>query len=382
MTGRQAYTIDQLKAMLVDRLPAVLDTYAPSAKGSYRHGGRYFTLNPGRADRNVGSFYVHELGDRAGKWTDHATGQFGDVLDLIALKLACSPTEAIREARAFLGLETESPETRRLRERAAADGARRRAEAEKSRRHDQARKRRQAFAMWLSGQEKIAGTPVEAYLRDQRGIDLALLGRQPGVLRYHPACFYSHTDKETGEVIEGTWPAMLALMTNLAGKPVAVHRTWLARGADGRWSKAPVPEPKKVLGYDPGFAIHLSRGADTGPRGGRAPALRDAPPGTHVYISEGIEDALSAMILLPEARVLAAYSLGNLGMVKLPPTVTKVTLIADRDASEEAQATLVRAIAAHRAAGRRVAVWQNPWGGKDLNDALRAALATAQEGAA
>ena len=75
----------------------------------------------------------------------------------------------------------------------------------------------------------------------------------------------------------------------------------------------------------------------------------------------------------PGARVLAAISLGNLGAVKLPPNVSKVTLIADLDEGEEQRAALDRAIAAHHAAGRRVAVWKNQSGGKDLNDALRAA---------
>lgn len=379
---RQAYTIEQIKDMLLGRLGTVIDRYAPPAPGSHRHAGRYFTLNPGRVDRSVGSFYIQETGPKAGKWTDHATGQHGDVLDLIALRLGCSLTEAIREARAFLGLETDSPEIRRLREREAATARARRAAAARDERAQKARRAKQAFALWLSGQEKIAGTPVEAYLRDARGIDLAALGRQPGALRFHPACFYTDTDEETGEVIEGKWPAMLALVTDLGGKPVAVHRTWLARGANGRWTKADVPKPKKVLGEYAGASIHLSRGANTGPRGGRAPKLAEVEAGAHVFLSEGIEDALSAMVLVPGARVLAGISLSNLGAVKLPAAVAKVTLIADLDENDQARAALSRAVEAHRAAGRRVAVWQNDMGGKDLNDALRAVLAERREGAA
>lgn len=47
--------------------------------------------------------------------------------------------------------------------------------------------------------------------------------------------------------------------------------------------------------------------------------------------------------------------------------------MADLDENEAARAALQRAVVAHRVAGRDVRLWQNRWGGKDLNDALRAA---------
>ena len=72
--------------------------------------------------------------------------------------------------------------------------------------------------------------------------------------------------------------------------------------------------------------------------------------------------------------MLVAISLGNLGQMRLPATVSEVTLIADMDDNATATAQLAHAIEAHRAAGRRVRIWQNHHGGKDLIDALRAAL--------
>ena len=103
-------------------------------------------------------------------------------------------------------------------------------------------------------------------------------------------------------------------------------------------------------------------------------------PGAHVFIAEGIEDALSAVVLKPEVRVLAAISLSNLGHVVLPEAVEHVTLIADLDDNDTARAELDRAIASHQSAGRTVRVFQNRWGGKDLNDALRAASTQADNG--
>jgi Toprim domain len=192
-------------------------------------------------------------------------------------------------------------------------------------------------------------------------------------------------------VIEFEGPAMVAAMTNLMGKTVAVHRTWLQIGPDGRWGKLRVPHPsdpgafldaKKVYGWEAGCAIRLSSGI--GPKGGKGAPLADCPPGTRVYIAEGIETALSARVMQPDARVLAAYSLGNMARVALPDNVAEVVLIADHDISEQAQAQLQVAIDAHADKGRMVRVWRSDVPGEDLNDALmrRRREQQTQEGAA
>lgn len=374
--NRQTYSVDDIKAMLLAQLDTVVHRYAPPAKGSYTQHGRYFTLNPGRADRRVGSFYVHMTGPKAGKWRDHAVPQrggegFGDILDLIALALGTDLAGAFREARAFLGLSVVSPELARQRQAAIERSKRLQAEAAAKEKADTERRRRRAVALWLSGQERLRGTPVEFYLRDQRAIDLAALGRQPRALRYMPVCRYYHEDPETGEVTEGEFPAMVAIMNDRRGRMVAIHRTYLAIGPDGRWDKAPVPKAKLTKADYGGSWINISRGL--GPRGGKPESLYQAPPGQHLLMTEGIEDALSAMILLPERRIICAASLGNLAQVELPPNVAELTIIADRDENDTARAALDRAIAVHQAAGRKVRIWQNTHGGKDLNDALRAA---------
>jgi hypothetical protein len=366
---RQQVSIETITAMLLDQVHRVVQVYAPAANGSYVDKHLFFTLNPGRADRSVGSFCVALSGPKAGHWNDYATGGHGDLLDLIALAHGCSLADALHEARSFLGLEASSPEQIRQRETAAQMAKARQQQVMDEAKREAAKKARQALAIWLSGREHIRGTPVEAYLREARGIDLAPLGRQPRALRYVPDCFYGHTDPETGEIIEMKLPAMVALVTNGRGESVAIHRTYLAIGPDGRWGKANLPKAKKVLGQFAGAAIHLWSG--TGPRGGKGGSLRDCPPGSRVYIAEGIEDALSAVVLLPDARVLAAISLGNLGAVVLPKNVSEVVLIADRDPGQQAQDLLKRAIDQHAAAGRTVRLWQNQSGGKDLNDALR-----------
>jgi hypothetical protein len=384
--SRDPISGDQIKAMLVDRIDAVVARYAPPAPGSHTTRGKYFTMNPGRADRSVGSFVIRMDGPSAGRWNDYATGQRGDLVDLIGLCLGLSVKDAFAEARAFLGLTNLSPEDRARQAeaaaQAAAQAAARRRQQEAQRAADRARHRKWAEGLWMSAQERIAGTPVEAYLR-ARGIDLAALGRQPRALRYHPACtlVQEMVDGETGEVreVRSQVPAMVAGIVNGRGEIIGAHRTYLRR-SDGIWRKEDGPAAKKVLGEVKGGCIRLSSG--TGARGGKAPGLNSAPPGSEVVIAEGIETALSALILRPGIRVVAAVSLGNMAEVELPGTIARVVLVSDGDSHPQAAAAFDRAVAAHAAKGRTVRVWRSPVAGEDLNDALRRALREGQEGAA
>jgi hypothetical protein len=373
MTDRQTYSLDEVKDMLLAQIRSVVDHFAPPATGSHTTHGLYHTLNPGRADRRVGSFVVKLSGPDAGRWNDYATGSRGDILDLCGLAELgdghTDPKICLRAARAYLGLDTEDPAARRRRAeqaRRAAEERRRQAADDRDRRE---RRRRAAHAMWLEASADLAGTPVAAYLAG-RGLHLERLPRPPRVLRYLPRARYQHIDKETGEFVEGEFPTMAAAMTDAAGTFQGVHRTFL-QCRDGIWTKAAVPVAKKVLGNAWAHGITVWNGL--GPRGGKPGSLPQCPPGTRVYLTEGIEDALSVALLIPEARVVAAVSLGNLRAVRLPGNVTQVTIVADRDEGREERALLDRAVEAHRQAGRSVRIWLPPEGCKDINDALNAA---------
>lgn len=369
--SRPRASVAEIRALLEERALDVAQHFAPPARGSYLLGDQWWTLNPGRPDKTVGSFVVNVSGARMGTWVDYATGAHGDLIDLIGLRMGLDNRGALEEARRWLGLDADTPAAREARRVAMVRAQERREAADRAVSEQRARRARAAQALWLSAEPHLRGTPVEAYLRDARGIDLARLGRQPRALRFDPRHAYKHMDPQTGEVFEGVWPAMLALVVGGDGAPVALHRTWLAQGPQG-WGKAPVPVQKKVLGNFAGAAVNLWSGI--GPRGGKGVPLRACPPGTRVYITEGIEDALSVVVLMPDARVLAAVSLSNLGAVSLPVNVAEVVLVADRDEGAQARELLARAVSAHASAGRRVRLWQPPEGCKDINDALRAQL--------
>ena len=95
---------------------------------------------------------------------------------------------------------------------------------------DAEKKRERALALW-SGSYPCTGTPAELYLR-RRG--LADLSRS-AALRFRPDC--PHPEG-------GRLQAMIAAVTDAAGRLLGVHRTYLTR--DGR--KADVEPVKASLG--------------------------------------------------------------------------------------------------------------------------------------
>jgi hypothetical protein len=292
-------------------------------------------------------------GPKQGEWWDFAAGHGGDMVHLVAAVLyGGSLRDAYGWARHRLGLDSAAPAAvRRAREQAQAAEERQEADAAAT----AERVRKYAHRIWLSAQESILGTPVAAYLLG-RGIDVAELGRQPRALRYHPALH----NQESGRA----WPAMVAAISDAAGRHVATHRTWLEVMPSGNVRKAPVRKPKMVLGAYAGACIRLWRG-------GTGRSLREAREGEAVDVTEGIEDGLSVALVMPERRVLVAISLSNMGAVLLPPAVHTVRLWTQNDKTNAALLAADRAERLHLEAGRAVELPRIPREYKDVNDMLR-----------
>ena len=159
----------------------------------------------------------------AGKWTDAATGEHGDLLDVI--RESCGLVDfhdAVGEAWRFLGLPLPEPSlgchTRK--QPSAPAGS-----PESARR---------LFAM----SQPILGTIAEMYLR-KRGITAL---HDIRALRFHPRCYYRPDADAPTEV----WPALIAAVTDLAGKITGAHRTWLDPSGN---DKAPVNTPRRAMGH-------------------------------------------------------------------------------------------------------------------------------------
>jgi hypothetical protein len=197
--------------------------------------------------------------------------------------------------------------------------------------NDDAWRTRVAFAIWQSAKSPH-GTLAETYLAS-RGIRAPL----PMSLRFHPGLKHPSG---------GIWPAMVALVTRgTDGKPIGIHRTFLARDGSG---KAPLEPEKMMLGPCRGGAVRLA-------------SIRGL-----VMVGEGIETCLAAMHATGHPA-WAALSTSGLRALDLPPDAHNIIVLADGDDGGEA--------AARDAAlwwyneGRRVRIARPPQG-LDFNDVL------------
>jgi hypothetical protein len=139
---------------------------------------------------------------------------------------------------------------------------------------------------------------------------------------------------------------MVAGIQSVAGKLVAVHRTFLT--LDGA-QKAAVSPNRMMLGPCQGGAV------------------RFAKPAEELAVGEGIESCLSVAQACPDMAVWAALSTSGLKAVQLPPEATSIVILADADAPGEAAARA----AAQRFVqeGRKVRIARPP-AGCDFNDRL------------
>lgn len=199
-----------------------------------------------------------------------------------------------------------------------------------------------ALVWWNGAPQNAVGTAADLYLT---GRGLAGLAASAAI-RYrtdvpHPA--------ERG----GRRPAMLALVQDMTGAPVAVHRTYLTRGGH----KADADPVKASVGPIFGGAIRLDDAA------------------AEMLVGEGIETSASAGRLfgLP---AWAAISAGNLARaLRLPPEVRSVVIACDADGPGRQAAQT--AAARWRAEGRRVRIATPDLPGADFNDVLLSGVAHA-----
>ncbi len=313
----------ELARRLARDAEAVCRHYLPNG----RRQGQYWTIGDARNTPGR-SMFVRLKGPEvgpgaAGHWTDAATAEHGDLLDVIRESRGLTSFgDVAEEARRFLRLpqvELVRP-TNPMPARTAMGSP-------------------DAAQRLIAMAQPIRGTPVETYLAG-RGIAPV---DDAGALRYHPRCYYRPDDGGPAE----RRPAMIARVTDLQGRITGAHRTWLAPDGSG---KAAVTTPRRAMGNLLGHAVRF----------GVAEYV--------LAVGEGIETMLSMRAALPGMPMAAALSAGHLGALEIPRSLRRLYIARDADpAGDKAAAALtVRAVAE----GIAVRVL-SPRGG-DFNDDLQA----------
>ncbi|WP_024511985.1 toprim domain-containing protein [Bradyrhizobium sp. ARR65] len=288
-------------AELAHRLAREAEAVCRHYLSNGRRVGGYWLIGDARNTPGRSTFV--RLGESpkgpAGKWTDAATGEHGDLLDVIRESMGLSDfRDVVAEARRFLNLPRPDPQRLAQPVLPEIEGRSRRAA-------------RRLFAM----SRPTENTIVEAYLR-HRGIAEAYHG---GALRFHPRCYYRTDDESPAE----TWPAMIACVTDLAGRITGAHRTWLdPAGFDpARLGKAPVDTPRRAMGDLLGNAVRFGVANDV------------------LAAGEGLETMLSLRYVLPTLPMAAALSANHLAAILLPPGLRRLYIARDADTAGDAAVT-------------------------------------------
>lgn len=306
---------------LADRLSGHAEAVCQRYLSNGRRQGKYWIVGDAR-NASGRSMFVRLLPSSkgpAGKWTDAATGEHGDLLDVIRESMDLVDfKDVLVEARSFLAMP--QPQLfRATRERAPIGSP-------------------EAARRLIAISRPIIGTPAETYLRG-RGITTL---RGTGALLFHPHCYYRPDDYGPTE----TWPAMIASVTDLNGRSTGAHRTWLAPDGSG---KAPIDTPRRAMGDLLGHAVRFGM------------------PDIVMAAGEGIETTLSLRCAMPDMAMAAALSAAHLAAILFPPTLERLYVIRDNDpAGDAARDSLIQ-----RAADAGIkAIVLSP-AKEDFNDDLR-----------
>lgn len=189
---------------------------------------------------------------------------------------------------------------------------------------------------WRDGAPIGTDTPAASYLEGRR-------------------CRADDPDDDLRSSATGSRGAtMLAAMRDTSGRVLAYHETALRPGGPDGWRKRSA-KAKLVWGPAAGCLIRLAAGPDH-----------------TLVLSEGIEDGLTAHLLLPELAAAAAYSVGNL-RAPLPEAVRRVVLVRDREDNPRSHGPASRAAAILQwwRDGRAVTCLDPPDGFADLNAAAQ-----------
>lgn len=267
-----------LSRRLAREAEAICHQFLPNG----RRQGRYWLVGDVQGHRGR-SLYVRLTGSRAGSWTDAATGEHGDLLDLIALNRGLSIRDAMAEARAVLRLPlpVSAPPTSWMAPTGSPEACRR----------------------LFAASKPLPGTLAERYLA-MRGI---ILPAPEPALRFHSRCYRL---EPSGTI---SLPALIAAVTDDAGHVTGLHRTWLSPDGD----KAALDDARRAMGHLLGHGV------------------RFGPVGPVMAAGEGVETILSLRKALPLLPSVAALSAAHLAAWTFPALLRRLYVVCDADPAGE-----------------------------------------------
>jgi len=261
-------------AEISKRLSASAENVCRYYLSNGRKNGRYWTV--GNAHNEKGKSLFVRLGEPGiiGNWQDGATGEYGDLLDLIQ-HARCLPdlADAMIEAKRFL--------------RFAPKPALPHAQCSTSSSYTGLARR------LFAASRPLQGALGEVYL-NKRGLTH---GQGMGALRFHPRAWFAK---------DIYLPAIFAAVCDNAGSITGIHRFFL----DNQGNLI----ERRALGRLNGFALRL---------GPRAPV--------HLIVGEGFENTKAYGQLYNENALAATLCAAHMAAFIIPCSVRILTIAADND---------------------------------------------------
>ncbi len=286
--------------------------------------GNYWIVGNKHGDpgRSLAVRLKQSAGRKPGKWQDHSSGEHGDLLDIIAEQLP-SPTwgAVFSEARRFLGRPDPGPVR-------STSGIVPATDIDRS----------VAARKLLSIASPIQTTLAERYLRHR------CIARFGSALRYHHAVYFRDEAGRSRQL-----PALLAAITDNAGRVTGCARTWLNPSQP---RLASITAPKRVIGNLAGNAVRFQHGSGS----------------TDLIAGEGIETVLSIGTAFPLLDLAACLTATHLGQFIPPAHIKRLWIARDNDEAGDQAAQLLRQRAEHLG----IAVFDLIPVRNDFNDDLRA----------
>jgi len=284
MTYKDRIDIGQIARHLANSAEAFCRHFFPNG----RKVGNYWQM--GDTAGNAGQSLTIRLqgltGRPAGKWVDHATGEYGDLLDLLNERFGpLAFKDLIEMATSFLGAEPVF-ETDKMQIRTKG--------------HDPSRQEKAGRRLFGYG-HPISGTVADTYLRSRK------IGRFGRALKYHPNVYLRGSD---GQRVE--YPALLAAITDNDGVVTGCARTFL----DHRTAQcAAIASPKRILGTLNGNAIRF----------GSWQTARD------LIVGEGLENTLSVGTVFPRAALVSCLTAHHMAVFNWPAAAMRLWIVHDND---------------------------------------------------
>ncbi|HEX8300082.1 DUF7146 domain-containing protein [Sphingomonas sp.] len=277
-----------LSRQLARSAEAVCRHYLPAG----HRDGRYWIVGDVHGSKGQSLFVRLKGPDRgkgaAGKWTDAATGEHGDLLDLIGAHCShLALADTLAEARRFLSLPQHL---------AAFEDT-----------EPAPRGSPQAAQRLFAASRAIGATIAERYLLT-RGIHGVRTERW---LRFHPRCWHRR-DRDDAADTPSALPALIAAVTDEDGIVTGLQRTWLD---PDDCTKARLHRPRRAMGSLLGNGVRF---------GAAGPVM---------VFGEGVETMLSLRMVLPRMPMIAGLSANHLAALNLPAALRRLYVARESDAS-------------------------------------------------